>query len=81
MDINPNAEINAFRGFDLPETKDQFDFSKYDYVVDAVDTVTAKIQLILQAKEAGTKIICSMGAGNKLNPSMFEVADISETSI
>ena len=81
MDINPNAEINAFRCFYLPETKDQFDFSKYDYVVDAVDTVTAKIQLILQAKEAGTKIICSMGAGNKLNPSMFEVADISETSV
>ena len=80
-DINPNAEINAFRCFYLPETKDQFDFSKYDYVVDAVDTVTAKIQLILQAKEAGTKIICSMGAGNKLNPSMFEVADISETSV
>ena len=81
IDINPNAEINAFRCFYLPETKNQFDFSKYDYVVDAVDTVTAKIQLILQAKEAGTKIICSMGAGNKLNPSMFEVADISETSV
>lgn len=81
MDINPDAEINAFRCFYLPETKDQFDFSRYDYVVDAVDTVTAKIQLIMQAKESGTKIICSMGAGNKLNPAMFEVADISETSV
>lgn len=81
MDINPEAEINAFRCFYLPETKDQFDFSRYDYVVDAVDTVTAKIQLIMQAKESGTKIICSMGAGNKLNPAMFEVADISETSV
>lgn len=81
MDINPEAEINAFRCFYLPETKNQFDFSRYDYVVDAVDTVTAKIQLIMQAKESGTKIICSMGAGNKLNPAMFEVADISETSV
>ena len=57
------------------------DFSKYDYVVDAVDTVTAKIQLIVQAKEAGVPIICSMGAGNKLDPTQFEVADISQTSV
>lgn len=81
LDINPDAEVNAYRCFYLPETKDQFDFSQYDYVVDAVDTVTAKVQLIVQAKEAGTPIICSMGAGNKLNPAMFEVADIAETSV
>ena len=81
LDINPDAEVNVFKCFYLPETRDQFDFTKYDYVVDAVDTVTAKINLILQAKEAGTRIICSMGAGNKLDPSRFEVADISETSV
>ncbi len=81
LDINPDAEVNAFKCFYLPETRDMFDFSKYDYVVDAVDTVTAKIQLILQAKEARTKIICSMGAGNKLDPTQFEVADISQTSV
>ena len=81
LDINPDAEVNVFKCFYLPETRDQFDFTKYDYVVDAVDTVTAKINLILQAKEVGTRIICSMGAGNKLDPSRFEVADISETSV
>ncbi len=81
LDINPEAEVFAHKCFYLPETKDQFDFSKYDYVVDAVDTVTAKIQLIVQAKEAGTPIICSMGAGNKLDPTQFEVADISQTSV
>ena len=81
LDINPEAEVNTFKCFYLPETRDQFDFSKYDYVIDAVDTVTAKIQLILQAKEAGTPIISSMGAGNKLDPTKFEVADISETSV
>ena len=81
LDINPEAEVNAFKCFYLPETKDQFDFTKYNYVIDAVDTVTAKIQLIMQAKEAGTKIICSMGAGNKLDPTKFEVADIYKTSV
>lgn len=81
LDINPEAKVKAFRCFYLPETKDQFDFKQYDYVVDAVDTVTAKIQLILQAKEAGTKIICAMGAGNKLDPTKFEVSDISKTSV
>lgn len=81
LDINPAATVNTFTCFYLPETRDQFDFSQYDYVVDAIDTVTAKIQLISQAKEAGTPIISSMGAGNKLNPTMFEVADISETSV
>lgn len=81
LDINPNAQVNAFKCFYLPETKDQFDFTKYDYVVDAIDTVTAKIQLIVQAKEAGTKIICAMGAGNKLDPTQFEITDISKTSV
>lgn len=81
LDINPDAEVNVFKCFYLPETKDQFDFTKYDYVVDAIDTVTAKIQLIVQAKEAGTKIICAMGAGNKMDPTQFEVADISKTSV
>lgn len=81
LDINPDAEVKAFKCFYLPETRNLFDFSEYDYVVDAVDTVTAKIQLILQAKEAVVPIISSMGAGNKLNPTMFEVADISQTSV
>ena len=81
LDINPDAKVKAFKCFYLPDTRDQFDFSEYDYVVDAVDTVTAKIQLILQAKEAGIPIISSMGAGNKLDPTQFEVADISQTSV
>lgn len=81
LDINPDAKVNVFKCFYLPETKNQFDFKNYDYVVDAVDTVTAKIQLILQAKQADTKIISCMGAGNKLDPTKFEVADISKTSV
>lgn len=81
LDINPQAEVNVHKCFYLPETKDQFDFTKYDYIVDAIDTVTAKLQLIMQAKEAGTKIICAMGAGNKMDPTKFEVADISKTSV
>ena len=81
LDINPDAVVNAHQCFFLPETKDEFDFSQYSYVVDAVDTVTAKIQLVMQAQEAGVPIISSMGAGNKVNPQMFEVADIYSTSI
>lgn len=81
LDINPQAEVNIYKCFYLPETRDQFDFKKYDYIVDAIDTVTAKLQLIMQAKEAGTKIICAMGAGNKLDPTQFEVTDISKTSV
>ena len=73
--------MRVFKCFYLPQTKDMFDFSEYDYVVDAVDTVTAKMQLIMQANEAGTRIISSMGAGNKLNPAMFEVSDIYKTSV
>ena len=80
-DINPKIVINKHRVFYLPETKDQFDFSQYDYVVDCIDTVSGKIQLIVQAKEASVPIISSMGAGNKTDPSKFKVADIYETSI
>ena len=81
LDINPECKVNVFQCFYLPENKDLFDFKKYDYVIDSVDTVKAKIQLIAQAKEAGIPIICSMGAGNKLDPTRFEIADISETSV
>lgn len=81
LDINPKAEVNVYKCFYLPETKDEFDFSQYDYVVDAVDTVTAKIQLVMEAKEAGVPIISSMGAGNKLDPTAFQVADIYKTSV
>lgn len=80
-DINPDCVVNKHKCFYLPETASEFDFSKYDYVVDAIDTVTGKINLVLQAKEAGTKIISSMGAGNKLDPTRFEVADIYKTSV
>ncbi len=80
-DINPACSVLAHRCFFLPETRNEFIFSDYDYVVDAVDTVTAKIQLVLQAKEAGVPVISSMGAGNKLNPAEFEVVDIYRTSV
>lgn len=80
-DINPDAEVNAIKCFFLPENKDEFDFGKYDYIVDAVDTVSAKIAIIEEAKKAGVPVISSMGAGNKLHPEMFELADISKTSV
>lgn len=80
-DINPEAVVEVYNCFYLPDTAEQFDFTKYDYVVDAVDNVTAKIELVLRAKEAGTPIIASMGAGNKLEPARFEVADIYQTSV
>lgn len=78
--INPNAIVNAFPIFYTPETEAQFDFSQYDYIIDAIDTVTGKLALVLNAQAAGTPIISSMGTGNKLDPTAFEVADISETS-
>lgn len=81
LDINPKAQVRTYECFYLPDTRDKFDFSQYDYVVDAVDTVTAKLELITQAKQSGVPIICSMGAGNKLDPTAFEVADISKTSV
>ncbi len=80
-DINPGCRVRGFKTFFLPETADQFDFNKYDYVVDAIDTVTGKLSIIEKAKEAGVPVISSMGAGNKLEPSLFEVADIYETSV
>ena len=80
-EINPDCKVAAFRTFYMPETADQFDFTQYDYVVDAIDTVTGKIALIENAKKAGTPIISSMGAGNKVDPTAFEVADIYKTSV
>lgn len=80
-DINPNCTVTCHPLFYSPETAHLFDFSEYDYIIDAIDTVTGKIELITQAKKAGTKIICSMGAGNKLDASRFQVADISKTSV
>ena len=80
-DINPDAQIAAHKVFFTSETADAFDFSKYDYVVDAVDTVSAKIELILRCDAAGVPIISSMGAGNKLDAAQFEVSDIYKTSV
>lgn len=81
LDINPECKVEVHKCFYLPETKNQFDFSQYSYIVDAVDTVTAKIQLVMEAKEHQVPIISSMGAGNKLDPAAFEVADIYKTSV
>ena len=80
-DINPDCTVRTYRTFYTPDTAGQFDFSLYDYVIDAIDTVTGKIALVMQAQAAGTPIISSMGAGNKLDPSAFEVADIYKTSV
>lgn len=79
--INPNVTVNTFKTFYLPETADEFDFKQYDYIVDAIDTVKGKLSLIEKAIENNVPIICSMGAGNKLDPTKFEVADISKTSV
>ena len=81
LDINPDCVVRDYKTFFMPDTKDQFDFSEYDYVVDAIDTVTGKKEIILCAKAAGVPVISSMGAGNKINPAAFEVADIFETSV
>ncbi len=81
LDINPAANVTAHNCFFLPETADEFDFKSYDYVIDAVDTVTAKIQLVLSCRQAGTPIISSMGTGNKLDPTRFKIADIYKTSV
>lgn len=80
-DIAPDAEITAKKMFFVPETADEFDFSEYDYVVDAIDTVKAKVELVQCCKENGTPIISCMGAGNKMDPSGFMVADISKTEM
>ena len=79
--INPEAEVNAYRCFFMPDNSAEFDFTGYDYVIDAVDTVTAKLELVMKCREAGVPIICSMGAGNKLDATAFEVADIYKTSV
>ena len=81
LDINPECQVQVNQCFYLPETKDDFDFTQYDYIVDAVDTVTAKIQLVMEAMRCKTPIISSMGAGNKMNPVAFEVADLYQTSV
>ena len=81
LSINPDCRVKTYPIFFLPETADQFDFSQYDYVVDAIDTVTGKLRLIEAAMAAGVPVISSMGAGNKLDPTAFRVADISETSV
>ena len=80
-DINPDCEVRTYKTFFLPDTQDQFDFTQYDYVVDAIDTVTGKLALIMKSKEAGVPIISSMGAGNKIHADMFEVTDIYKTSV
>ena len=79
--INPAVECEARKCFYLPETSDSFDFKKYDYIVDAVDNVTAKIDIICKAKEAETPVISSMGTGNKLDPTAFRIADIEKTKV
>lgn len=80
-DINPNIKVNAHQCFYLPEEADKFPFEEYDYIVDAIDTVKAKISLVEEAYKANTPIICSMGTGNKLDPTRFEISDISKTSV
>ena len=81
LDINPNAIVNTYKTFYTPETADEFDFSQYDYVVDAIDTVVGKLKIVEKAKEANVPVISSMGAGNKMNAAMFEVTDIFKTSV
>lgn len=80
-EINPACEVRTYKTFFMPDTKEQFDFSQYDYVVDAIDTVTGKKEIILCAKAAGVPVISSMGAGNKVDPTAFRVADIFSTSV
>lgn len=81
LEINPKAVVHKHKTFYSPQTADQFDFTQYDYVVDAIDTVTGKLELAEQAQKAGVPIISSMGAGNKVDPTAFAVADIYETSV
>ena len=81
LDINPDCRVETYPIFYTPETADRFDFTRYDYIVDAIDTVTGKLALVERARDAGTPIICCMGTGNKLDASAFRVADISKTSM
>ncbi len=80
-EINPDCVVRAYNTFFMPETEDEFDFTQYDYVVDAIDTVKGKLALIEKADRAGVPIISSMGAGNKLHPELFELADVYKTSV
>lgn len=80
-DICPDIRVNTYKCFYMPETADDFDFTQYDYVIDAIDTVTGKLEIIKRAKAAGVPVISSMGAGNKLDPTAFRVADIYETKV
>lgn len=80
-DICPETKVNTYKCFYMPDTADQFDFTQYDYIIDAIDTVTGKLEIIMRAKAAGVKVISSMGAGNKLDASAFKVADIYQTKV
>ena len=80
-DIDPAIQVRTFQTFYLPENRDLFDFAAYDYVLDCIDTVTAKLDLILRCREAGTPILCALGTGNKLDPSLLRVSDLYETSV
>ena len=80
-DIDPAIQVNAFQTFYLPETRDRFDFRAYDYVVDCIDTVTGKLDLVMQCRAAGTPIISALGTGNKLDPTKLVLSDLSETSV
>ena len=81
LDINPECKVTAHKMFYLPENADGLDLSQYDYIVDAIDTVAAKVELVVRADKVGTKIISSMGTGNKLHPELFEITDIYKTSV
>ena len=81
LDINPKAEVEIYKCFFLPSNQDDFDFKSYDYVIDAVDTVTAKIAIIMQAKKYNVPVISAMGAGNKINPDMLRISDIYKTKV
>lgn len=81
LDINPDCQVTVYKMFYLPENADSIDLSQYDYIIDAIDTVAAKVELIIRADRCGIKIISSMGTGNKLQPERFEVADIYKTSV
>ncbi len=79
--INPEVDIKGIKCFFLPETAEQFDFTQYDYVIDAIDNVTAKLEIVMRCQEVNTPVICSMGTGNKLDPSKLQITDIYKTSV
>lgn len=79
--INPDCAVRTYQTFYLPETEQDFDFTAYDYIIDAIDTVAAKISLVLNAQKAGTPILCALGTGNKLDPTMLEIGDLYDTSV